>query len=39
MTPEAEAHVIIDKMLTDVGYILQDMKESNCPAGKEGPCV
>ena len=39
MTPEAKARVIIGKMLTDVGYILQDVKEFNCSAGKEGLCV
>lgn len=29
MTPEAKARVNIDKMLTDAGYVLQDMKEFN----------
>ncbi|GHS85497.1 type III restriction endonuclease subunit R [Synergistales bacterium] len=29
MTPEAKARVYIDKMLTDSGYVLQDMKDFN----------
>ena len=29
MTPEAKARINIDKMLTDAGYVLQDMKEFN----------
>jgi type I restriction enzyme R subunit len=33
MTPEAKARVIIDKMLIESGYILQDMKDFNRSAG------
>ena len=29
MTPEAKARINIDKMLTDAGYVLQNMKEFN----------
>jgi type I restriction enzyme R subunit len=30
MTPEAKARATIDKMLSEAGYVLQDMKEFNC---------
>ena len=38
MTPEAKARLVIDKKLTECGYVLQDMSEFN-PAASLGVAV